>query len=305
MYIYFMIDVMAVRALVAVSQHGSVISAAESLGYSPSAISQQIKKLEKQAGGALLERHGRGVLLTERGLSMSEQGRRVLEELEQLEVTLLADPSKPSGPVRISAFSTACRGLVGPLIQKLEKEGSAIQLRVVGEDPEESVQRVASGEADLALVHNWNSVPLPIPEQLMVTELCQDRADVLVHRDHPLAQRGSVSAADLLDEWWMATPVGMICHEALMRMFSEMGILPKVRLFDPDFSTHIGLVELGVGVALVPRLGRAELPANVVALELREPAQRRDVKIIYRRSLSASPAINHLVSALKEIATTR
>ncbi|NYE95812.1 DNA-binding transcriptional LysR family regulator [Psychromicrobium silvestre] len=297
-----MIDVMAVRALVAVSQYGSVISAAESLGYSPSAISQQIKKLEKQAGGALLERHGRGVLLTERGLSMSEQGRRVLEELEGLEVTLMADPSKPSGPVRVSAFSTSCRGLVGPLIRRLEQQGSEIQLRVIAEDPRESVERVANGEADLALVHNWNSVPLPIPEQLQTTDLCDDRADVLVHREHPLAGRGSVCAADLLDEWWMATPVGMICHEALMRMFAEMGILPKIRLFDADFSTHIGLVELGVGVALVPRLGRPELPADVVALELRAPAQNREVKIVYRRSLSASPAINHLVAELKDIA---
>ncbi|WP_394940294.1 LysR family transcriptional regulator [Psychromicrobium sp. YIM B11713] len=297
-----MIDVMAVRALVAVSHHGSVIGAAEALGYSPSAISQQIKKLEKQAGGALLERHGRGVLLTERGLSMSAQGRKVLEELEQLEVTLMADPNKPSGPVRISAFSTSCRGLVGPLIRKLEQAGSQIQLHVIGEDPREAVERVANGEADLALVHNWSSVPLPIPEQLVVRELCNDRADVLVHREHPLANRQSVSISDLLDDWWMATPAGMICHEALMRMFAEAGVLPKIRLFDPDFSTHIGLVELGVGVALVPRLGRPELPSDVVALELLAPLQQREVKIVYRRSLSASPAINYLVEALQELA---
>lgn len=114
-----MIDISTLRALVAVDQHGSVVAASEAMGYSPSAVSQQIKKLEKQAGVAVLERNGRGVLLTERGVALAGYGRRILGELEELQATLLADPEKPSGTLRLVAFSTACRGLVGPMLGRI------------------------------------------------------------------------------------------------------------------------------------------------------------------------------------------
>src|ERR671921_484687 len=103
-----MIDIGSLQALAAVEHHGSVISASKVLGFSPSAVSQQIKKLEKQTGFSVLERRGRGVLLTERGLVLAAYGRRILSELEELQSTLLADPAKPSGRLRGVAFSTAC-----------------------------------------------------------------------------------------------------------------------------------------------------------------------------------------------------
>ena len=78
-----------------------------------------MKKLEKQTGFAVLERRGRGVLLTERGQALAAYGRRILAELEELQSTLLADPAKPSGHLKIVSFSTACRGLVGPALGKL------------------------------------------------------------------------------------------------------------------------------------------------------------------------------------------
>ena len=87
-----MIEIGSLRALAAIEQHGSVIAASETMGFSPSAVSQQIKKLEKQTGFAVLERRGRGVLLTERGLTLAAYGRRILSELEELESTLLSDP---------------------------------------------------------------------------------------------------------------------------------------------------------------------------------------------------------------------
>ncbi|BAS14400.1 HTH-type transcriptional regulator CzcR [Arthrobacter sp. Hiyo8] len=111
MYVCFMIEIAALRALVAVEQQGSVVAASEAMGFSPSAVSQQIKKLEKQSGVTVLERHGRGVLLTDRGMALAEYGRRILGELEELQATLLADPTKPSGVLRLVTFSTACRVL--------------------------------------------------------------------------------------------------------------------------------------------------------------------------------------------------
>ncbi|WP_028265874.1 LysR family transcriptional regulator [Arthrobacter sp. MA-N2] len=306
-----MIEIAALRALVAVEQQGSVVAASEAMGFSPSAVSQQIKKLEKQSGVTVLERHGRGVLLTDRGMALAEYGRRILGELEELQATLLADPSKPSGVLRLVAFSTACRGLLGPMLGKLGTAGgssagiagsSGLEVRVVAEDPREAVQRVASGEADLGVVHNWNSVPLVIPENMVHEDLCLDTADVLLNSAHPLAGRTAVEPSELADEHWISTPAGAICNEALLAILAGLGRVPDIRVYDPDFSTHIAMVQQGVAVALVPRLGRPELPAGVVAVPVVNPVQQRQVGIVYRKTMTASPSIRHVVRLLQDVA---
>ncbi|MCU1517575.1 MAG: transcriptional regulator, LysR family [Pseudarthrobacter sp.] len=301
MYVCFMIDIGSLRSLAAIEQHGSVIAASEVIGFSPSAVSQQIKKLEKQTGFAVLERRGRGVLLTERGLALAAYGRRILSELEELQATLLGDPAKPSGHLKVVGFSTACRGLIGPLLGRLAASGSDLDVSVLAEDPREAVARVANGEADLGVVHNWNSVPLLIPEHVTLEWLCEDIADLLVHRSHPLAGRSQVEPADLVDERWISTPHGAICNEALLRIFADLGRVPDIRVYDPDFATHIALVEQGAVVALVPRLGRPALPPDVVSVPVVGPVQVRQVGIVFRRTMRASPGIQHLAGLLREI----
>ena len=297
-----MIDISALRALVAVEQHGSVVAASDVMGFSPSAVSQQIKKLEKQTGVIVLERNGRGVLLTERGLALAGYGRRIMGELEELQATLLADPAKPSGLLRLVAFSTACRGLVGPMLGRMAGHHSTLDVTVLAEDPREAVQRVASGEAELAVVHNWNSVPLVIPENLVLEDLCIDQADVLVNSTHALSGSAAVEPEDLLNETWISTPAGAICNEALLHIFAGLGKVPDIRIYDPDFSTHIAMVEQGVAVALVPRLGRPALPNGVVAIPVINPVQQRSVGVVYRKTMTASPNIRIAVQMLREVA---
>src|SRR5437763_10829363 len=100
-----MIDVLALRALQAVEAHGSVVAAADALGFTPSAVSQQVKRLEKQSGVALLERVGRGVTLTESGRSLVGAGARVLAELERIEADLQDRSGTVAGHLRVGSFS--------------------------------------------------------------------------------------------------------------------------------------------------------------------------------------------------------
>ena len=299
-----MIDPSALQALAAVQQNGSVVGAAAALGFSPSAISQQIKKLERQTGVPLLERNGRGVLVTERGLVLAEYGRRMLADLEQLRSTLLTDSGRPQGRLQVVAFSTACRGLVGPVLGRIVADGTDLDLRVVSDDPREAVARVAEGRADLGIVHNWNSVPLAIPENLVLEWLCEDIADLLVRDDHALAARAEVEPADFVGETWVSTPEGAICNEALLKLHADLGRLPDIRMYDDDFATHAALVAQGVAVALVPRLGRPVLPAGVVAVPVVRPITARQVGVVHRRTMSGSPGIQHVVGLLREAATS-
>src|ERR1700754_2201885 len=106
-----MIDLPALTSLRAVATHGSVVSAADSLGFTPSAVSQQVKRLERQTGVPLLERVGRGVMLTGHGRHLVEEGTRLLTDLEAVEAGLHRRASTVAGRLRVTAFSTAMRGL--------------------------------------------------------------------------------------------------------------------------------------------------------------------------------------------------
>src|SRR5215207_5365515 len=234
-----MIDLQGLRALVAVDRAGTVVAAADRLGYTPSAVSQQVKKLERDLGAALLERRGRGVLLTDRGRALAAEGSGLLDGLERLES--LVGASRPAAPLRIASFSTATRGLVAPVLQQLRSSDAAPHVTVTSVDPVDAMEMVSTGVVDLAVVHNWNSVPLVAPAHVATERLCHDEADVVLSTRHPLAARVELDRAELIDERWASTPKGAICHEALMRIFADLGAVPKIIAEDPDFGS---LVEL-------------------------------------------------------------
>ena len=292
-----MIDLQGLRALVAVDRAGSVVAAADRLGYTPSAVSQQVKKLERDLDAALLERRGRGVLLTERGRALASEGRELLDGLERLEA-LAAGGSRPSAPLRIASFSTATRGLLGPVLRELRNADAAVLATVTSVDPVDAMGMVATGAADLAVVHNWNSVPLVAPGHVVTEHLCRDEADIILAASHPLAGRETIERADLVDDAWASTPKGAICHEALMRIFADLGAVPRVVAEDPDFSSLIELARVGVAIALVPRLGRPTLPDGVVARPLADHSQVREVRVAYRRSMAESAGLRRAVELL-------
>ena len=293
-----MIDLQALRSLAAVERHGSVVAAADALGFSPSAVSQQIKKLERQSRAALLERQGRGVLLTERGRALVEHGVRLLADIERVE-SMLAAEDAPQGTFAVASFSTATRAFFGHVARRLAEDAPGMRLEVSSVDPVEAVELVAHGDAELAVVHNWNSVPLEVPAHVSLEPLCEDVADVILPTSHRLADRTVLDRRELLDETWCATPKGAICHEALMRLFSAEGTIPRIGFTDPDFATHVALANDGAALALVPRLGRPPLPEGVVALPLAGETPKRLVSAAYRRTMSESPGVRLIVHLLR------
>jgi DNA-binding transcriptional LysR family regulator len=289
-----MIDLVALRSLLALDTHGTVVAAASATGYTPSAVSQQIKRLERDLGVALLDRVGRGVVLTEQGRLLVGHGHGILRHLEAAMSGLQAEEGIVRGPVRIAAFSTAVRGLVAPLLADLAASAPDLLPELLERDPPEAIDLLAAGQADVAIVHNWIGVPLHRPESLRGAVLGPDVADLLVHRSHRLAGHGGVVAADLLGEAWASTPVGSICHGWFTHMFAGFAAPPPVRFWSWEFASQIRLVAVGVAVALVPRLGRGPLPAEVVAVPVMDPIPTRVIEMLWRESMSASPVVAHL-----------
>ncbi len=293
-----MIDLAAVTSLRAVDTHGSVVAAADALGFTPSAVSQQVKRLERQTNVPLLERVGRGVMLTREGRLLVEAGGRLLADLESIESGLHHQAGAVAGRMRITAFSTAMRGLVAPRVRELQQAHPDLELTLTEREPWDTVELVAAGKADVGVAHSWGDVPLGIPDHLSTTSLADDVADVVVHASHPLAVRARVSPRDLVDEAWIATPGGTICREWLSRMYQGTGRQPLIAHESMEFQSHLALVRAGLGIALVPRLGREDLTDDLVALRAHDPVPTRDIVAVHRRSMAESPAVQAVVAAL-------
>jgi DNA-binding transcriptional LysR family regulator len=293
-----MIDLLALSSLRAVDAHGSVVGAAAALGFTPSAVSQQVKRLERQTNVPLLERVGRGVMLTEEGRRLVDAGAKVLADLEGIESGLHAQAGTVSGHLRVAAFSTAMRGLVAPRVRELRDAHPDLRLTLSEREPWDTIDLVASGQAEVGVAHSWGDVHLVIPEHLATTALTTDEAEVVVHRSHPLADRASVTPHDLVDEGWIATPEGTICREWLTRMYQATGRQPRIAHQSMEFQSHLALVAAGLGIALVPRLGREQLTDDLVAIRAHDPAPTREIVAVHRRSMASSPAVQAVVAAL-------
>jgi DNA-binding transcriptional LysR family regulator len=294
-----MIDLAALTALRAVDTYGSVSAAADTLGFTPSAVSQQVKRLERQTGVPLLERVGRGVILTRHGRHLVDAGSRLLADLEQVESGLHHQVGAVGGRLRLTAFSTAMRGLIAPAVSRVLADHPGLDLALAEREPWDTVDLVASGQTDLGVVHTWGDVPIAVPDHLVATTVAHDLADVIVHRDHRLAGRSSVTPHDLVDEGWIATPEGTICRQWLTRMYVGTGRLPRIAHVSMEFDSHLALVRAGLGIALVPRLGRSSLGDQLVAIGAHDPEPTREIIALHRRSMADSPAVRAVLDALR------
>ena len=294
-----MMDLGRLRALHAVAVHGSVGRAAAALGYTPSAISQQITKLERETRTPLLEKRGRGVVLTDAARDLAATAEQVLALVESAEVSLEQRRGRVSGQLVLASFATAARGLLPGVLADLSRRYPELEPRLLESDPYLMGDLVARGEIDLAVVGDWPNTPLPMVEGLARLHLGEDEVDVLLPSAHPLAALPALSAKDLVGQPWTSGPPGTICHEWLVRTMREVGEEPDIRYQAAEFETQIALIGTGLGIGLVPRMGRGALPAGVVARPLR-PGPMRRVFALWREQASRRPAIEAALVSLQE-----
>ncbi|MFC7220105.1 LysR family transcriptional regulator [Streptomyces polyrhachis] len=293
-----MLDLGRLRALHAVHVHGSVAGAADALGYSPSAVSQAVAKLERETRTALLERRGRGVVLTDAAQQLVATTAELLTLVERAETELEEQRGKPSGRLSIAAFATAARGLLPGALARLSREHPSLDILLQEMDPHLSPGMVAQGLVDLAVCHDWDIAPLPAPEGLELEVLGDDTCEICVPGDHPFAAREFLRREDLAGERWICQPPGSVCHDWLVRTLRASGHEPRLAYAAAEYATQLALVAAGLGIALVPHLGRGPLPLGVVAVPL-DPVPVRRVYAVWRAGAARRPAIQAAVEALR------
>jgi DNA-binding transcriptional LysR family regulator len=287
-----MIDLGRLRALHAVASYRTVLAAGDALHCTPSAVSQQLAKLERETGVQLFEKDGRGLRLTEAGRVLAAHAERVLATVDEAEAALAAHRDTVTGRLTVASFATACRALLPEALRRLEAEHPQLSTGLVEVNPHDGLDMLHRGHVDLAVLDDWPEAALHYPPGIAHAEVGRDVADLIVPNDH--AVTGTAKLADLRDERWISTNAGDICHEWLIRMLP--GVRPDFHV--GEFETQLTLIAAGLGIAIIPRLARPPLPDGVrVVVVTPEPSRR--VVIAWREASSARPAIKAAEAALR------
>lgn len=289
-----MLNLDRLRALHAVSAHGSIIAAAETLNVTTSAVSQQLAKLEQETGQQLLERHGRGVRLTDAANALVLRTHRVLSLLEEAEAELESTDAGVSGPIVIAAFATAARGLAPQAIRGLRKHYPQLAITFHEQEPHESIPRLVRRDVDLIIINDWQNAPIALPEGLTKAPLFDDVADIALPPGHRLSKAKTLRLTDLAGEEWIAWPSGSICHDFLIHTLRKQGSEPKIAHTAAEYQTQLALVAAGLGCCVLPRLGRGAVPKGVTVVPS-GPALRRHVYAAWRTHATRRAAIQAAV----------
>jgi len=277
-----------------------VTGAAAALHLTPSAISQQLAKLQRDVGQRLVEPYGRGVRLTPAGSLLARRAHAILAEVENAESELDRQRNHVIGELEIAGFATAARAILPQTVARLRKDHEQLRLRVSERQPDEAIRLVVAGHLDIALVNDWMNAPLVLPEGLERLLIMNDAVDLAVPAEHPLAQRASVELTELSAEPWITWPHGAICHEWLTQTLRQHGLTPEVTHTAEEHQTQLAMVAAGLGIAVMPRLGRSSIEGvSIVSLK---PAFSRQIYAIWRTLASERPAIGVTVSAISEVA---
>ena len=290
-----MIDVRRLRLLFELSHRGTITAVAEALAYTPSAVSQQLAALEREAGVPLLERSGRRVALTPAGVVLAGYAESVLAVLEEAAAALAATRSSLTGPLRIGAFPSAARTILPPALVALGGEHPGLELMVTELDPVAVPGALHAGTLDVALTFVYDYVPAE-PDPALDTEPLLEESLYLAAA---AGQCGTAQTSihDWRDAPWIAGSPDTLCHTMVIRACQACGFTPRIRHHADDFATVLALVAAGQGVSLIPQLGITGTPPGV---SLTPVTARRRTSIACRKGTSRHPSIAAFAAAIRE-----
>jgi DNA-binding transcriptional LysR family regulator len=305
-----MLDTHRLRLLREFAERGTIAATAAALGYTPSAVSQQLAALERESGAVLLDRTARTAELTDAGRRLVEHAERILAMVEAAEADLSS--AGPTGRVTVTAFPTAAVAF-GPALVRRIRAHPGLSLLLRETDREEGLRLVRSGEADVALIADWSGrLTRPGPGRsdadeetgvLRFYRLLRDPVVLVLPRGHPFADPAKpVDLDELRDESWLAAPIGEPSRQAVDRLLVGTGGMPPAPWEFEGLSTILSLVARGIGIAALPRLTLAAGDRRVAVRELPGTAQSRDVCAVARASSVRRPSVAAILSALDSAA---
>lgn len=297
-----MLDPRRLRVLRAVAEHGSFAAAAAELQYTPSAISQQMAALEREAGAVLVERGPRGTRLTQAGAVLDRHAAVVLGQLAAARAELDDLARLRGGSLRLAAFESAWTSLVPTAVSAYRAQHPDVELHLAEEDPVEAVAGVRAGATDLAVVFEPNALDDAALDGLQRTVVAHDPLWAVLPGDHPLAGEPAIDLSRLAADPWVAPTA--YCAGVVRGACATAGFEPDVVFSSADYGAVQGFVAAGAGVALVPRLALVGRD-RTVSVPLTGTAPTRTLAAITAadgpRPITASAMVDILTAAAEEL----
>ncbi|MBC7300786.1 MAG: LysR family transcriptional regulator [Nocardia sp.] len=290
-----MFSIERLRILRELADRGTVAAVAGVLSMTPSAVSQQLKVLAREAGVALLEPDGRRVRLTDAGQALVLRADDVLAAMERATAEMAQYRGSPRGQVRVASFPSGAALLLPPVLAALA--GSGVELVAGDEDLPPSEASKLLADYDIVLTHRDERAPSLSGPRLSARVLMREPIDVVVAPDHRLAGRTSVRPEELAEETWVSVRGGFPVDDVLESIATVTGVRPRIAQRLNEFRVIETLVVSGYGVALMPRYAVAHPDLSVLPLAGVRAA--RVYEIISRPQARRSPAVATVLDAFE------
>lgn len=277
-----MVNPVHLRTLLEVVTHKSFAAAALALGYTPSAVSQQMSSLERDTGTTLFARGAKSIEPTPAALTMVRHAQRVLTDIDALMAATSTPDLDPGGnplqELRIGIFPSLATFAVPRLLGSPGWEQLGIALRVNVGEPHQTITGLRrDGDLDLSLIFQVGQAGLAWPAQVERQWLGDDPFRVVVPASWRLGATSVFSATQLADMPWIMHHPGTSDATVISRLFSAFNIHPRVVAHSDDFNASLHMVAAGLGAALVPELAMRRAPEGIQVIDAPEIRLARSV----------------------------
>jgi DNA-binding transcriptional LysR family regulator len=297
-----MFDLRLLQTFREVALRGSFSLAADELGFTQPAVSQQLSRLERGLGVKLLERTARGVTLTAPGEALLAEADAVLGAVRRAERAAQDAGGVHARQLRLGAFPSAASGLVPGAVREARRRRPhpevELDLRVLDHQP--ALRALARGKLDMALTIDSPLDELDVPDGIELLPVTEDPMVIALSVEHPLASRRSLELAELADEPFLLTEIGGTCADSniVRNACRTAGFTPQVRLESEDYNALQGRAAAGLGIALMPRLATVGSYPGVVLRPLRGTIPTRSI-VAAVPVHDRSPLVDDFLEALR------
>ena len=290
-------------ALQAIAEHGSFGRAAKGLGYTQSAVSQQVAALERAVGEKLIERPGgpRPVSLTEAGELLLRHAEAIVARMKAAQADLAAFAEGAAGPLRVGTYQSVSARLLPTLVRGFKEQFPKVDIQLsesaIDDELEERLER---GEVDLSFV----MLPMKEAAPLEAEQLLLDPYVLIVPADSPLAGRAKPPSLKEIARHPLIGYRACRSMEGIETAMRRMGAEPRIVFRTDDNGTVQGLVAAGVGVALVPRLTLQPTDGSLEIIDMGDLLPPRLIGIAWHRDRYRTPAARAFVESARELCAT-
>lgn len=275
------LNVRRLALLLEIERHETLTAAAEALQYSPSAVSQQLKVLEQEAGLPLVERGGRQIQLTEAGRILARHAEEMIARLLSAEEHVRAVGRLGHGRLRLATFRSAGESLLVDAITYFRGHHPAIQISLVEGEPEQYIAALRRHELDLVLTYDYDWLALPFDDGVVRDLICTDPFLVAVPRGFWRKGR-PMRLADLSTQSWIASTPANAVHRFTEQACAQAGYVPRIVMHTDDYHIAQELVARGMGVTFLPEISARKHHLGVEVHHLSDVTLARRIYATYR-----------------------